>query len=240
MDLRVLTLALETSLTSGSVAIIDEARTRQEIILPPETRSAQSLAPAIERVLRETGTAARDIALIATTAGPGSFTGLRVGVMTAKTLAFAWKCAVIGVDTLEVLARQAVAETLAARVHAVMDGQRRQLFAATFQVSTTGELTAEGPAAVVDRAVWLAELRPGDWVTGPGLAPLLPSLPPGVIAAAEEVRAARASMVGRVGLEHFLRGRRDDWRTLAPRYLRPSAAEEKRAARDAGVDLSSG
>jgi len=121
-------LALETSGRSGSVAIsrssdsyegLREALIRGVAIegliaridtaslqLDAQWGSAKTLAPAIERLLCEQGLATRDLDAIAVVGGPGSFTGLRVGIATAKVMAYALDIPVVAVDTLDVIARQ--------------------------------------------------------------------------------------------------------------------------------------
>ena len=101
------TLAVESSSASGSIALLDGAGLVVESMLPSRPRIAQTLIPEMARLLRTVGWEVRDLELIAVVRGPGSFTGLRVGITAAKTLAYATGTAVIGVDTLEVLAFQA-------------------------------------------------------------------------------------------------------------------------------------
>ncbi len=103
-------LALETSGKSGAVAAADGEKLLLTLELAATHQSARSLAPAIQRLLGAVRWQAADIELIALTLGPGSFTGLRVGVATAKVLAYATGAAVIGVNALEVIAAQAIAK----------------------------------------------------------------------------------------------------------------------------------
>src|SRR5687768_12135976 len=100
-------LALETSGLSGEVALLEGERVIAEQWLDPGQRTARSLAPGMKQILQTAGWQPRDVQLVAVTIGPGSFTGLRVGVTAAKTLAYAVGCEVMGVDTLEVIAAQA-------------------------------------------------------------------------------------------------------------------------------------
>ena len=78
-------LALETSGKSGTVAALSEGLVLHERPLAPHQRSAQSLAPALFACLNEVAWQPQQVDLVAVTTGPGSFTGLRVGVTTAKT-----------------------------------------------------------------------------------------------------------------------------------------------------------
>ena len=135
------TLALETSGLSGSVAACDGGRLLAERELAQGSRSAQSLAPALRQLLAQVGWQARDVHRVAVTVGPGSFTGLRVGVTTAKAFAYAVGAEVIGINTLDVIAAQAPVE--AARVAVALDAQRQELFAAVY-----GPATAQGRALI--------------------------------------------------------------------------------------------
>jgi tRNA threonylcarbamoyladenosine biosynthesis protein TsaB len=218
-------LALETSSRSASAALLDGGQLVGQIVLPAEVGTASGLAPAIAKLLASAGRTMADIRLIAVPIGPGSFTGLRVGVTMAKTLAYAVGCDVLGVDTLEVIAAQAPPGC--EQVRAVVDAQRRQLFCGRFRRTESGAWETIEPAAIIDNAAWLASLHPGDFVTGPGLRRLAAQLPDGVIVVPQDDWAARAETVGRVALAHYRAGRRDDFWKLAPRYYRKSAAEEK-------------
>ena len=103
-------LALETSALAGSVALFHGDRLLVQRELDSTRRSAQTLAPALAELLAAAGLTPRDVRLVATTVGPGSFTGLRVGVTTAKTFAYAVGAEVLGLNTLEVIAAQTPSE----------------------------------------------------------------------------------------------------------------------------------
>ncbi|NLF09025.1 MAG: tRNA (adenosine(37)-N6)-threonylcarbamoyltransferase complex dimerization subunit type 1 TsaB [Pirellulaceae bacterium] len=97
-------LALETSDKTGGAAAIDGCNVLAELTLDQNLRSAQSLAPAIKNLIEQVKWQPADVQLVAVTVGPGSFTGLRVGVTTAKIFAYAVSAEVLGVDTLESVA----------------------------------------------------------------------------------------------------------------------------------------
>ncbi len=104
-------LALETTETIGSVAAASDDKLLAELQLNPQQRSAASLAPALQDLLKMVGWRPGDVQLVAVTIGPGSFTGLRVGVTTAKTFAYAVGAEVLGVDTLQAIANGLPGET---------------------------------------------------------------------------------------------------------------------------------
>ena len=97
-------LAIETTGLRGSVACADGGKLLTSELLRSDQRSAQSLIPAIESILKSRGWAPADLGGVAVAVGPGSFTGLRVGVTTAKVLAWACGAALYGIDSLEAAA----------------------------------------------------------------------------------------------------------------------------------------
>ena len=226
-----LILALETSSQAGSVALLDRDTVLSQRRLPADRRSAQTLAPAIADALAEARRKPQDVGLVAVTIGPGSFTGLRVGVTTAKTFAYAVGAEVLGMDTLEVIASQCDAAEprggrSASRVEAVIDAQRKELFVGRFMKDSQGLIRLDENRIVpVDQ--WLAELRAGAIVTGTGIQRFLDRLPADVAVAAEPLREPQAVTVGQLAWKQYDRGRRDDLWKLSPKYLRASAAEEK-------------
>jgi tRNA threonylcarbamoyladenosine biosynthesis protein TsaB len=227
-------LAIETSGQCGSVATLygeaDTLRTIGQTILTPESRTAQSLAPALKSLLAEALWPPASIQLVAVAVGPGSFTGLRIGVTTAKTFAYAVGADVVGVNTLAVLAHQAPRS--AAPLWTIMDAQRGELFAARFETTASGALTITREPSIVAQDAWLADLQPGDRVTGPALRRVVPRLPSGIVAVSEEHWQPTAQAVGQLGWQSYRAGRRDDVWKLVPLYYRPSAAEEKAQRRD--------
>ncbi len=193
--------------------------------LDPQRRSATTLAPGIRELLAEAGWAPRDLKLVAVAVGPGSFTGLRVGVTAAKMLAYAVGCDVIAVGTLDAIAAQVPPSI--DRVWAVLDAQRQQVFAAEFQRDSAGELIPKAEPAIIDNDAWLASLEPGDWATGPALGKLATRLPAGVNVVEPALWEPQAATVGQLGWRRYSAGHCDDLWRLVPRYYRRSAAEEK-------------
>lgn len=226
-------LAIETIAIAGSLALLENDRVIAELALPEGQRSAQSLAPTIATLLASHCWSPATLQLIAVAQGPGSFTGLRVGVTTAKTLAYALGAQVLGVDTLEILAAQAKP---AERIHPVLDAQRTQLFTATFTWNVGDPFPAQqSPTRIADLPPWLAALQTGDIVIGPAAAKLLPQLSDGVVVANAGDCQPHAATLGRLAWRDYSSGRRDDLWKLAPLYYRASAAEEKAASTATGT-----
>jgi tRNA threonylcarbamoyladenosine biosynthesis protein TsaB len=222
MPLRI--LALETSTLDASVAVLEDECVLGQVALDRTQRTTQSFAPAIAQQLHGVGWRPQDVQLVAVTIGPGSFTGLRVGVTAAKAWAYAVGADVLGLPTLQVIARQAPVQ--AAGVSAVLDAQRQQLFVADF-LRRDDQLTETGEPRIVDAAEWLASLSPGTAVTGPGLARLHDRIPADVQIVAASYWTPQAATVGQLAYLQYQSGNRQDLWTLNPVYYRSSAAEER-------------
>lgn len=226
-------LALESTDLAGSVATWHEGRLVCELALAAGQRSAQSLAPGIVAVLAQSGWRPAEVGLMAVTVGPGSFTGLRVGVTTAKAFAYACGASVVGLDTLEVLAA-AVPCTAASRLAAAVDAQRGDVVAGTFVPDGADGWIAEAPARLIDWQTWLDGLPDGAAVASPLLRKRAADVPARLVLTPQSHWTPRAGVVARLAEMRLNEGRLDDVWQLAPRYSRPSAAEEKaRRTKDA-------
>jgi tRNA threonylcarbamoyladenosine biosynthesis protein TsaB len=224
-------LALETSGRIGSIALLaGEAAAATPLLardLPPGERSARSLLPAVRQALDRQGWRPADLELIAVATGPGSFTGLRIGVVAAKTLAYALGARLVGVHTLAAMAQGVAARR--GRLWTVLDAQRQELFAAQFDLARAVADQAEPPTDILPLDAWLARLAPGDAVVGPPLAKLRDRIPPGVVIVDAKQQEPAATHVGRLAAILADRGATVDPLALVPHYFRQSAAEEKRA-----------
>jgi tRNA threonylcarbamoyladenosine biosynthesis protein TsaB len=218
-------LAIETIEKTGSVAVLDDNRVLVEKSLESARRSLQTLAPAIQEVLSDVGWKAVDVELVAVATGPGSFTGLRIGVTTAKTFAFATGAATLGVSAMAVLAARVPSDWQQFSI--VIDAQREELFVADFTRADDGTPREETPTRIVSAKAWLESLSPDSRVSGPGLVKWHSQLPPDAIATEPHLWTPRASDVGRLAFEAYRRGERQDTLALVPQYLRRTAAEEQ-------------
>lgn len=219
-------LALETTESTASVAALRNEHLLYELRLDPQQRSAQSLAPGIAAVLEKMHWKPGEVDLVAVAAGPGSFTGLRVGVTTAKVFAYCARAEVLGVDTLEVIAARTPAEILAVSV--AVDAQRGEVVARLFRRKPDGCMAPVEPAERVGLEHWLESVPPDAYLSGPVLRKVSDRIGGGLRTAPPECWGPTASAVGQVAARHYAQGRRDDLWALVPHYCRPSAAEEKR------------
>lgn len=219
-------LALETTARPGSVAAAEDCKLLCHLELSRQQRTAQSLLPALKRLLVQVGWRPQDVELVAVSIGPGSFTGLRLGVTAAKLFAYATGADVLGIDTLETIAA-GVPERVD-RLAVAVDAQRGELIAAQMRRQADGYLRPEAPPQLIPASAWLGSLSPGIWVAGPVLDRLAVRLPEHVRVVDAQYWHPSAAAVARLAARDYQAGRRDDLWRLAPRYGRPSAAEEKR------------
>jgi tRNA threonylcarbamoyladenosine biosynthesis protein TsaB len=249
-------LAIETVAAAGSVALlVDEELVVPEVELEAARRSAQTLAPGIAGLLERVGWSPADIELVAVASGPGSFTGLRIGITTAKAFAYAVGCQVAGVNTLLAIASRAPREL--ETVSAVIDAQRGELFVADFTRQPDGQLIGIETTRIVAAETWLASLPSRSAITGPGLSqhhdtnPQTPTpspfpavsgpglskhlavLPPGTIVVDQALWSPTAAIIGQLGREQVLAGQGVSPFELVPEYFRRTAAEEKWDAKQA-------
>jgi tRNA threonylcarbamoyladenosine biosynthesis protein TsaB len=219
-------LALEATETIGSVAAMYDGSLLAEFELNPRQRSAQSLAPAVRSLLRHVGWHPAEVDLVAVTSGPGSFTGLRVGVTTAKAFAYAAGAEILGVDTLETIAGRAPGPVQI--LSAAIDAHRGEVVARSFQRDREDWPQPTGDARLLPIEAWLGGLPAGAVVTGPVLRKLADRVPAHLTVLDSQYWAPTAAAVARLAARLYAAGRRDDLWTLVPRYFRRSAAEEKR------------
>ncbi|MEM6782976.1 MAG: tRNA (adenosine(37)-N6)-threonylcarbamoyltransferase complex dimerization subunit type 1 TsaB [Bacteroidota bacterium] len=152
-----LTLGIETATDVCSVALLEGDAVLAEASLRMPRQHAARLMPLIRDVLAHTGRSATDLDLVAVSEGPGSYTGLRIGVSTAKGLALAADARLIGVSSLEALAWQAAPFAQPGdRIAVAFPSRRGEVYAAGFIASPEQEvgplLGAEPTAVVLDEA----------------------------------------------------------------------------------------
>jgi tRNA threonylcarbamoyladenosine biosynthesis protein TsaB len=232
-------LILETSGRIGQVALSAGENLLAIRRLDEARRHARDLAPAVAQMLRGQGWRPRDLSGVVVSRGPGSYTGLRVGLMSAKTLAYATGCALLGIDTFAVIALQAPTDIELLDVMA--DAQQGKVYVQRFaRVGTGNDWQPRTPLTIEALGEWLirraAESGPEKqvWVSGPGLHVHGRQLQDAVPIVSAERWDPQPESLLRLGLARFQAGERDDPWTVEPLYLRPSAAEEQWQRRGSG------
>lgn len=198
-------LGLDTSGDVGSVVVLRDGAVHEELI---EERRLQGtmLGPASERVLVAAGARAKDLDAVAVGTGPGSYTGVRVGITFAKTLAFTLDVPLVGLSGLMALAHDA--RDQAGRVAVIAPGHRTRVYGAVYR--TTGPIPEiERPIDLWDPDELTAGLQAHVVVGGPEAAPRVD-----------------AGTLARLAETWLSEGRApSDPRALEPLYLQPPAAE---------------
>jgi tRNA threonylcarbamoyladenosine biosynthesis protein TsaB len=217
-------LILETSGRVGMVALAEGADLLQCRPLDEARRHARDLAPAISELLAEQRWEANDLAAVIVSRGPGSYTGLRVGMMSAKTFAYATRCALLGVDTFAAIALQSPPEC--SDVDVIADAQKDQIYVQPFTRTESG-WKATNEIRICSFLDWLGERPPDTWVSGPGLVKWRPKLEMVSRCVAEEDQDPQVDSLLELGLARYLANERDDIFALEPLYLRASSAEEQ-------------
>lgn len=143
-------LAIDTS-ANASAALLDTSDSRKIRVVGSFTSSANNdhaevLAPAIEALLSDAGITGQDLVGIAVGVGPGPFTGLRVGLATARTLGFVWNLPLHGVMSLDAIALEALASGINTDFVVAIDARRKEVYWARY--SETGRLL-DGPHVTV-------------------------------------------------------------------------------------------
>lgn len=229
-----LTLAFETSAKAASVALTENGKLLGESYQNTGLTHSLTLMVMAEDLLKQCGKTVSDVTAVAVAEGPGSFTGVRIGVAAAKGLAWGGQITCYGVSTLEAMAVSLGA--YAGHVCACMDARRNQVYNALFlaENGTLERLTE-------DRAISLAELKTElEYIDGPiflvgdgsnltykTLSPEIPEL----ILPPEHRMHQRAVGVALLAEKKQSAGEIGDGNALSPNYLRLSQAERERAER---------
>lgn len=224
-------LAFDTSSASGSVAVTDGERLLCEWNSGDAGKHSNWLMPAVDGVLRSAGARLADIDLYAVDIGPGSFTGLRIGVSTVKGLAWATGRKVVGVSTLEALALN----LRYSRMHVcpVLDARRGEVYAAIYRYADGGmeavmKDSALSPATLFER---LREVEGPVVFLGNGLTAYSEEIRKnvdGAVVAPAALWSMRASNIAMLAMERATGAVSPA--ELGPMYLRKSEAEIKKVS----------
>ena len=228
-------LALESSATAASVALCEDEALIAQSFRDTGLTHSQTLLPMTEELLAHCGLTVADLDLIAVAAGPGSFTGLRIGVATAKGLAWAAQLPCAGCSTLEAMAWNLAG--LDGELCAAMDARRHQVYNARFraETGTITRLTEDRAIALEDLIEELRGTKTTQIVLGDGARLCWEALTAAGIPARlapPNLRQQTAWGVARLGLELAKAGRTVPPEELVPVYHRLSQAERERLARE--------
>lgn len=230
-------LAVETTASRGGIALGLGQSLVGSLSFAADRDYAAELLPATNRLCKRFGWAPALIEQVYVSVGPGSFTGARIGVTFAKTLALACGARVVAVPTLEVIAANAL-QILEPPQHLVVliDARRRQVFAQGFELARDRNgYTPLGQAGLV-RIERLVEGFPRPLAAlGEGATRHAKTLhEAGIDVLSEEVAVPRAEVVHAVGWRMAQQGLFTEPDNLVPMYFRLPAPQERRQARTGG------
>ncbi len=222
-----LILALDTATLVSSVALAGHGRLLAELTVQTTKTHSERLMPHIEQLLALADTDKSAVGAVAVSIGPGSFTGLRIGLATAKALAYALNIPIIGVPTLAALAYGCPVP--GAVLAPTMDAQKGNIYMALYrwQAGTLDEVT---PPAVLPHAAAAVQLaaRPEPVLVLGEAAELYADAfrQAGIALAEPHVAMPRAGSVALLGARLLAAGERHDVMAVEPLYIRRSEAEE--------------
>lgn len=233
-----ITLAIDSTATSASVAIVKDGKVLFCSVEKNGLTHSELLLPMIEKARKETGVQYSDIDLFACTAGPGSFTGVRIGVATIKGLAFGTGRPCVGVSTLESLAENLAYVGEGAILCPMMDARRGQVYNALFTIKD-GEiqrLTPDRAIALVDLAEELKQYpNMPIYASGDGYAighKTLTELGINLCETKPENVLQNGASIAACAARAYARGEWVNEQDLTPVYLRLPQAERERLERE--------
>jgi tRNA threonylcarbamoyladenosine biosynthesis protein TsaB len=222
-------LGIDTSTSCGSVGLIDNGEVVSDYLLNIPVTHSERLLGAIELVLREAHCPVGQLDGWAISLGPGSFTGLRIGVSAVKGLAFATGKPVAGVSTLDVLASQ-IAPT-PSLICPILDARKQEVYTAFYRYDKGNSLKRLSPHQALRPEDLVKKINEQTIFLGGGIKNygdfLLNSLSTLVIFPPAPLHSPHGSMVARLGFELLQKGECLDLDTFTPLYIRPSEAEIK-------------
>ena len=229
-----LILAFETSAKAGSAALFDQGALLAESYVNSGLTHSQTLMTMAQDLLKSCGKTPQDVEAVAVAAGPGSFTGVRIGVAAAKGFAWGGEIPCYGVSTLESMA-------LALGVYdgyvlPVMDARRSQVYTALFSVEAGNlqRLTEDRAISLAELGEEIKNLQKPVFLVGDGSVLCYNTLSNAVsnlVLPPEHRMHQRAVGVALAAQEKIAAGESGDGLSLTPNYLRLSQAERERLAK---------
>ena len=217
MNLKNLCIAaIETSTNAASAAICNGDKFT-EIIQDSKLTHSETLLPQFKEVLKMSNVKREMIDAIAVSIGPGSFTGLRIGLATAKALSYAWQVKIIGVSTLQALAYHFPYS----KVMAMIDAQKNRAYVQIFnRLAPITEIEILSIDEAINKAADFDEM-----IICGDVSNKIKSLPENVKIAPLNMRIPRAINVALCGREILASGKVDNVMNIEPLYIRRSEAE---------------
>jgi tRNA threonylcarbamoyladenosine biosynthesis protein TsaB len=222
-------MGIDTSTSCGSLGLIEDEEVISDYLLNIPVTHSERLLGAIEFVLREARCPIERIDGWVVALGPGSFTGLRIGVSTVKGLAFATGKPVVGVSILDVLASQ-IAPT-SHLICPILDARKKEVYTAFYRYEEGRSLMRQSDYQAIRPEDLVKKITEETIFLGDGVRTygdfLLNCLPSLAIFPPAPFHVSHGSMVAKLGIELLKKGEHLNLSTFSPIYIRPSEAEMK-------------
>lgn len=230
-------LGIDSSGLVASVAIAEDGNLTAEYTTNYKKTHSQTLLPMLDEIVRMTETDKSSFDAIAVAAGPGSFTGLRIGAATAKGLALAWDVPIVPVPTLEGLAYNLW--ECGSLICPIMDARRNQVYTGLYSFDGHGHIETvmdQMPMDIGELTDILNDRNENVAFVGDGIDRYREAIADRMKAeysfAPAHVNKQRAASIAALGMERWNRGLYEDGDAFAPIYLRKSQAERERDERE--------
>lgn len=217
-----LALAIDTSGNTSSIALGTENGLISELTIRHRMDLLQRLVPNVDKLLADAGKTPKDLEGLVISLGPGSFTGLRIGMAAAKSMAHVLGKPIVGISTLEVLARGASAacpRSIAPLIHA----RPGEVFWAIYRYGTDGiERITDDRVSTVEEMIEAAKQEKEIVFCGDGAERNLAALEAAFGRSSildEWFNVPRGTVLLKLGMDRLLRGETDDVATIAPEYV---------------------
>ncbi len=223
-------LAIDTSTSVLSVAVSEENKLLGEITTIVKKNHSVRLLPTIDQLLKDVNLLPTQINGIAVAKGPGSYTGVRIGVTTAKMLAWTLNIPLVGISSLAVLAANMIRTDY--KISPIFDARRGRVYTGLYEIKDCGIPTPVINDCIISLEKWLEQLIGtkeqvmfigddlsiyGDTIESQWGIKNWPTNPP--------LHVARASMLAFLGIEQLKKGIKEDTHLFSPDYLQLSEAE---------------
>jgi len=226
-------LALDTSTEIGGVALLEGEMLRAQAQIRVTKTHANRLWKTIFFLLEQAEWGLQDIDLWAVTIGPGSFTGLRIGIATVKGLALSTQKPIIGVSTLEALAFSF--PYCPFLICTMIDARKREVFSASFRSTTDGKVNMIGEPKNIKPQFLVQEIKEPVILVGNGARLyqdfLMENLGSKALFPKPHLHLISPLVIGAIAQSRFQQGQRPALEEIRPLYIRPSDAEIKAPAR---------
>lgn len=226
---RPLILAIETATGCGSISLtlggVAGGRLLAEATVQPEITHSRRLLGSVDWIMKAAGVEWSDVDGVAVSLGPGSFTGLRIGMAAAKGIVFSTGVALLGVQTLDAISLSC--PVIDRPLWCLLDARKQEVYAASYQPGRSNRPEQVSPPEVINPEILADRIREPVILAGPGVTEyhdLFAGLD-GIQLIPSSISSPRAARVGFLAADLMTDGESMDPATAAPLYVRASEAE---------------